>query len=365
MMQMGNKRWVDYLSQERIGLRSELILFPLFVISRLYGWIVLARLKLYQRGILKEKQLPCKVISVGNMTLGGTGKTPMVAYLAKELQKRDIKVGILSRGYKGFKERKGGLLSDGINIYMTPAEAGDEPYMLAQKLAGVPLMVGKNRYVMGLYGYEKFGLDVVLLDDGFQHVALKRDLDIVLIGARSGFGNNHLFPRGPLREPIEGLRRASIVVISKAESSELPGDIGGILRRLTPAVPIYQSRYKPMYLLEPASGTVFPPDYLRGRRVLAFAGVADPGYFVHVLKLLGAEVVKEVHFPDHHRYAPTDLVIMGEYMNQAELFVTTEKDFVKLQNVHMDALPIVVLGIEQEILEGESFLQKVLSVIIA
>jgi tetraacyldisaccharide 4'-kinase len=365
MMQIGNKRWLDYLFQERMGLRSKLIFSPLFAISWLYGWIVRARLKLYQGGILKEKQLPCKVISVGNMTLGGTGKTPMVAYLARELQKRDIRVGILSRGYKGFKERKGGLLSDGINIYMNPAEAGDEPSMLAKKLRGVPLMVGKNRYVMGLYGCEKFGLDVVLLDDGFQHVALKRDLDIVLIDARSGFGNGHLFPRGPLREPIKGLRRASIVVISKAESPELLGDIEAVLHRLTPTIPIYHSRYKPVYLFELASGKVFPPDYLRGRRILAFAGVADPGYFVHLLKLLGAEVVKEVHFSDHHRYSPSDLVIMGEYMNQAELFVTTEKDCVKLQNIHIDRFPIVVLGIEQEILKGESFLDKVLSVIVA
>ncbi|MBW2038883.1 MAG: tetraacyldisaccharide 4'-kinase [Deltaproteobacteria bacterium] len=358
MKDPGKKRWGDYLFKERgrWGI-VELLLFPFLIISWIYGLVVWIRTKFYQKGL----QLPCKVISVGNITLGGTGKTPMVAYLAGELRKRGVKAGILSRGYKGLKERKGGVLSDGEKIYLTPAEAGDEPFMLAKMLSGVPLLVGKNRYAMGLYAHEKFGIDVLILDDGFQHLGIKRDLDIVLIDARSGFGNGCLFPRGPLREPLRGLRRASLFVLSKAEPSQPLGEIEGILRDLAPAVPLYHSRYKPIYLLEAASGKIFPPQFVHGKRILAFAGIADPEYFIYLLQGLGAAVVKEVRFPDHHNYAPKDLRMMREYIDKVEVFVTTEKDFVKLQKIPLDDLPLLILGIAQEILEAEAFYQTVLS----
>lgn len=362
-MQPGNKRWGDYLFQKQGRWWVHLILLPLLIISWLYGLIVWARLKLYQKGLLKTKQLPCKVISVGNTTLGGTGKTPMVAYLAREFQKSGVKVGIASRGYKGLMEKRGGVLSDGEDIYLSPAEAGDEPFMLAKMLSGVPLLVGKNRYDMGLYGYEKFGLDVLILDDGFQHLGLKRDLDIVLIDARNGFGNEHLFPRGPLREPLRGLRRASLFVLGKGESSPLLEEIEGVLRDVAPGVPLYHSRYKPVYFLEAASGKMFSPEHVRARRILVFAGVVDPAYFSHLLKVLGAEVVKEIHFPDHHRYTPEDLAMLGGFAGEVEVFVTTEKDFVKLQQIPLSDFPLFVLGITQEILEEEAFRDRVFSVI--
>jgi tetraacyldisaccharide 4'-kinase len=354
------RRWMKLFSQEQGGWPRELVLFPLAVISWVYGVGVWIRASLYQRGFFKTRHLPCRVLSVGNITLGGTGKTPLVAILARELLQQGMKVGILSRGYKGSREKQGGVLSDGTRIYLTPAEAGDEPYMLAQMLSGVPVLVGKKRYEMGLHAHERFGIDVLILDDGFQHIRIKRDVDIALIDAQHRFGNGRLFPRGPLREPLRCLRRASMLILTKAEPSQPLDAIEGVLRSYAPAVPLYHSRYKPIFLLEAASGKKFPPQYVQGKRVLAFAGIADPGYFVYLLQGLGADVVREVHFPDHHQYTPEDMRIIGEYRDKVDVFLTTEKDYVKLQKIPLDDLPIFVLTIEQEILE-EAFYQTVFS----
>jgi tetraacyldisaccharide 4'-kinase len=351
---------VNYLFQEDERWWKELLLFPLLVCSWIYGVIVRLRQTLYQGGLFKTRQLPCRVISVGNITLGGTGKTPLVAALSKVLQQRGLSVGILSRGYKGIKERLGGVVSDGERIYQTPVEAGDEPFMLAQMLSKIPVVVGKRRYEMGVHAYERFGMDVLILDDGFQHLRIKRDVDIVLIDARSGFGNGHLFPRGPLREPLGGLRRASIIVLTKAEPFTPLGGIEGVLRRHAPTVPFYHSRYKPVFLREMSSQKIFPPDVVQGKRVFAFAGIADPGYFVYLLRELGADVVHEIHFPDHYTYELKDVRMMRDHRGSVDLFVTTEKDFVKLQRLPVGDILLYILGIEQDILD-EAFYQEVLS----
>jgi tetraacyldisaccharide 4'-kinase len=299
---------------------------------------------------------------VGNITLGGTGKTPLVAALAKELCRKGLKAGILSRGYKGAKEGRGGVVSDGKRIYQTPLEAGDEPFMLAKMLPSIPVVVGKKRYEMGGYAYERFGMDVLILDDGFQHRRIKRDVDIVLIDARGGFGNGHLFPRGPLREPLTGLRRASHIVLTKADTPARLQEIEGVLRCHAPAVPLYHSRYTPSFLREAASGKIFPPHLVKGKKVFAFAGIADPGYLVELLKRLGADVIHEVHFPDHYRYELKDVRMMCDHRGAVDLFVTTEKDFVKLQSLPLDNMLLYILGIEQEIVE-EQFYHNVLSAI--
>lgn len=346
--------------QEGGGWWRELVLFPLVVVSWVYGVGVWIRAILYQRGLFKTRQLPCRVMSVGNITLGGTGKTPLVAVLARELLKQGMHVGILSRGYKGSKEKHGGVLSDGTRIYLTPAEAGDEPFMLAQMLSGVPVLVGKKRYEMGIHAHERFGLDVLILDDGFQHLRIKRDVDIVLIDAQRGFGNGRLFPRGPLREPLRCLRRASMFILTKAEPPQSLDAIEGVLRHYAPAIPRYHSRYKPIALMEGGVGKVLPPQFIEGKKVLAFAGIADPGYFVYLLQGLGAKVVHEMHFSDHHQYTPEDMRILGEYKDTVDCYVTTEKDYVRLQAIPLNDLPIFVLTIEQEISE-EGFYQSMLS----
>ncbi|MCJ7663592.1 MAG: tetraacyldisaccharide 4'-kinase, partial [Desulfobacterales bacterium] len=243
-----------------------------------------------------------------------------------------------------------------------PAESGDEPFMLARMLPGVPVLVGKKRYEMGIYAHERFGMDVLILDDGFQHLRIKRDVDIVLIDARRRFGNGHLFPRGPLREPLRCLRRASLLVLTKAELSQTLDEIEGVLRSHAPAVPLYHSRYTSTFFMEAASRKMFPPQVVQGKRVFAFAGIADPGYFVYLLKGLGADIVKEIHFPDHYNYELKDLALMREHGKTVDFFVTTEKDFVKLQGLPLDDILLYILGIEQEIVE-DAFYHKVLSVL--
>jgi tetraacyldisaccharide 4'-kinase len=227
-------------------------------------------------------------------------------------------------------------------------------------LSGVPIVVGKKRYEMGAHACERFGMDVLILDDGFQHLSVKRDVNIVLIDARSGFGNGYLFPRGPLREPLAGLRRASILILTKTDLSRRQGELGSVLRHHAPTIPLYHSRYKPLFLREATLGKIFPLNVVQGKRIFAFAGIADPEYFVHLLKGLGAKVVQEVYFPDHYNYELKDVQMMRERRETVDLFVTTEKDFVKLQRLPVDDLFLYILGIEQEIVE-ETFYQEVLS----
>jgi len=340
----------------------DLFLFPLVCVSWIYGVVIWVRRTLYRRGLFKSRQLPCKVISVGNITLGGTGKTPLVITLAREMLKRGITVGILSRGYKGARERKGGVVSDGTQIHLTPAEAGDEPFMLARQLSNVPVLVGKKRYTMGIYAHERFGMDVLILDDGYQHLAIKRDLDIVLIDARRGFGNGRLFPRGPLREPLRCLGRASMLILTKEGSSQNRAAIEGILHHHAPAAPLYHSRYKPAFLREAATGKRVSLQAVCGKRVFAFAGIADPAYFVYLLRELGVDVVKEIHFPDHYNYELADVSMLRERGKAADLSITTEKDFVKLQRLPLADIPLYILGIEQEIVEAQ-FYQELISAI--
>jgi tetraacyldisaccharide 4'-kinase len=278
------------------------------------------------------------------------------------LLKRGITVGILRRGYKGIQEKAGGIVSDDKRVYLTPAESGDEPFMMARMLPGVPVLVGKKRYEMGIYAHERFGMDVLILDDGFQHLSVKRDVDIVLIDARRRFGNGHLFPRGPLREPLRYLRRSSMLVLTKAEPSQTLDKIEGVLRSHAPAVPLYHGRYTSAFFMEAASRKMFPPHIIRGKRVFAFAGIADPGYFVYLLKGLGADIVKEIHFPDHYNYELKDVALMREQSKTVDAYVTTEKDFVKLQGLPLDNILLYIFGIEQEIVE-DTFYHTVFSVL--
>jgi tetraacyldisaccharide 4'-kinase len=357
-----SRRWPWPKGHLRFGQWLDLLLFPLVCISWIYGVVIWVRQMLYRRGLFKTRQLPCKVMSVGNITLGGTGKTPLVITLAKELLMRGITVGILSRGYKGTRERHGGVVSDGTRIHLTPVEAGDEPFMLARLLPGVPVLVGKKRYTMGIYAHEHFGMDCLILDDGFQHLGIKRDLDIVLIDGRRGFGNGRLFPRGPLREPLRCLGRASMLVLTKTGPSPTLAALEDVLRHHAPAAPLYHSRYKPAFLREASTGKRVSLQAVCGKRVFAFAGIADPAYFVYLLKELGADVVKEIRFPDHYNYELADLMMMREQGKRVDLSVTTEKDFVKLQRLPLENIPLYILGIEQEIVEAQ-FYQEIMSTI--
>src|SRR4030066_1164862 len=237
-----------FLYQKEKPLWEKTLLFPLYLLSLPYEGMVRTRFFFYSHGLLRTKSLPCPVISVGNITVGGTGKTPLVMALAKTLMDRGISVAILSRGYKGTKTSEP-VVSDGKSIFLSPEESGDEPFLMAQVCKGVPVLVGKDRFANGRVALQRFGMKGLLLDDGYQHLPLHRDLDILLIDSHIGFGDQNLLPRGILREPLSHLRRAHLFLLTKVDHPEISQSLEEKLRETHPSSPIYHSHYEPLGLI--------------------------------------------------------------------------------------------------------------------
>lgn len=337
------------------GQRRAIYVFALSLLSTTYTGLVRARYTLYRWGVLPTRRLPFKLVCVGNLTMGGTGKTPMVEYVARALKGAGMRVAILSRGYRGKREKGLGVVSDGKTVLLSERESGDEPYLLARRLEGVPVLVGRNRYNSGKMAYQQFQTQVAILDDGYQHVQLKRNMDILLVDGREGFGNGHLFPLGSLREPLAGLKRANQFLITKSEHQNRVQAIEEMLMHWNSDASIFHGRYGPEYLLDPETGGRSSLDGLRGIEILAFAGLANPEYFFELLESLGAILVREVVFPDHHRYTERDLAVIRETMSHARLVVTTEKDWVRLEHLSLEGLPLRVLEIRMQISEENAF----------
>lgn len=320
--------------------------------ARLFGYLTRLRTWCYRKGLLKTHRLPCTVISIGNITSGGTGKTPMTLYVAKLLQHLGYKCAILSRGYKGSAEKKGGIVSDGNNLLMTSEAAGDEPFMLARFLENVPVLVGGDRIASSHLAISRFSPDILLLDDGFQHRRLFRDIDIVLLDSSRPFGNGFLLPRGSLREPPDALERAHTIVFTRwhdglpEPTSRLPESVQ--------ARPIFKSRHLPYIHRVFPSATGSPqtaenPDLtcLKGARIFAFSAIADNKDFHRVLAELGCQTAGVAEFTDHHAYRPLELEDIGRKAEavDAKFLVTTQKDLSKLPPDTQWPLPLVVLGV--------------------
>lgn len=346
----------------------------LWVLSQLYRLIVNLRALLYRMKIFRARSVTAWVISVGNITLGGTGKTPVVERLARLLSSRGRKVAIVSRGYRRktgpwmrrFKEKILGapttrIVTDGQRIFLNARVAGDEPYMLASNLKDVPVLVNRRRSKAALYAVRRFKADTVILDDGFQHVGLKRDLDIVLVDSRYPFGNGYLFPRGFLRERPRHLNRADLAIITKARTE--PVELKEELKRLNPRLEILECRYKPLYLRDLRTSIRASLDYLRGTKICAVAGIARPEGFKQLLQEQGAVIVETRWFPDHHFYSQQELIdiINQAWQASAEALITTEKDAVRFARLSPSGLPVYSLRVEVETLtEDENFNQSIL-----
>ena len=329
-------------------------LFPLIWFgSILYGFGIRLRLLLYRLHILPTRSLPLKVISIGNLAAGGTGKTPHAALLAGYLQKKGVKVAVLSRGYRGTKMKEGAVISDGRSLLSTVEEGGEEPYLLAQKLPGIPVLVGKDRYRSGLLCARKWQTEWVVLDDGFQHLNLKREIDILLLPGHQPFGSGKLLPWGLLREPIKEMKRADIILITHSERLGLYEQkaLAEKIHQRVPSTPIFFSEHKPVILWRYPDKKVLPLSWLEGRRLLAFCGLADPESLTFTLKQLRVDPVKLVQFPDHHFYLEKDKRSLENLSRslQVDLLITTEKDALKLGKWEAVDLPVLVLGIEVEI----------------
>ncbi len=333
---------------------STLLGAALSAISLLYRSIVSLRYTLYACGLLRRKKLDCSVISIGNITLGGTGKTPMAIALAGLLSQKQKKPAIVSRGYGRTDDSVMMVVSDGRTVHADAQSGGDEPVLMASKLSGVPVVVGRNRYKASLYAVRTFASDIIILDDGFQHLKLKRNLDIVLVDAADPFGNGKLFPAGILREPIESLQRAHAVVLTRAESPDAAEEFRKTISRFTRAR-IFTAQQRAADLIERNSGEIKPLSALGGARVLAFSGIARPLSFTATLRSLGAVVAAECAYPDHHGYSKTDLAAVFQKAadERVSMIVTTEKDAVRLSGFNTGG--IWALRIELRIREQQEW----------
>lgn len=285
------------------------------------------------------------VISIGNITLGGSGKTPAVISLAEMALKAGYNPAILTRGYRGRGSPQKSkdlflrmvrseieVVSDGERCLLNPLEAGDEAYLIAERLRGVPVIKGRKRVMTGKFSLQRFNSDLLILDDGFQHLSIHRDLDVLLIDSTNPFGNRYIFPAGALREPMEAIKRADIIILTKVSPLSFPlSDIEVEVRRYNNKAPIFLASHQPAGFVDMA-GVIHPVGALNGKRVLIFSGIANPASFYETVRGIGCIIVKEIVYPDHHLYKERDLVKIEQqsHSNGVEAIVTTEKDAVKL-----------------------------------
>jgi tetraacyldisaccharide 4'-kinase len=366
---------IDVIYGRRAGAGAAVYGGFLQACSWLFSGIAQARLWLYRKRIFFHDQpLGCLVVVVGNLTVGGTGKTPVVEKFARALRDRGRKVAILSRGYKSKSvplwqkwwwslthnatEPPPRIVSDGQNVLLGSLEAGDEPYMLAKNLPGVIVLVDKNRVKAGEYAIKKFGCDTLVLDDGFQYLPLKGRLNLLLVDKTNPFGNGHLLPRGILREPIKHLKRASYVFLTKSNGQRDP-ELERLIAEHNPGVDIIECAHKPQFLQRfgaapDAPGGREPLTFLKGRRVFAFSGIATPESFEKFLRDLGALLVGRERFLDHYRFESDDIAALFDMAKKegAECLVTTEKDAVRIAEGLECPLPLYYLRLEIEILRG-------------
>ena len=372
------RRWLDDLEQyaievileKRHGFRASLLRIVLRLLSFVYLSIVQLRLFLYRKRILKERQLGCLVISIGNLTVGGTGKTPVVEKFARALQGGGRKVAILSRGYKSVDRRRKRnwwdrvfgqgievpprVVSDGKRVLLDSDTSGDEPYMLASNLRGVAVVVDKDRVKAGLHALKELGVDTLLLDDGLQYLHLKHRLDIVLVDRQAPFGNEHLLPRGTLREPPRNLRRASYIFITKC-NGESNDDLIQRIRLHNRTAEIIECTHRPLYLKHVYREERLPLDYLKGLYIGSLCGIAAPESFEEGLRKLGAKIELSRHFADHHRYVEKELISFLQRCVRRDVsaVITTEKDAVRFPVLENLEVPIYFLRVEIEILSGQ------------
>ena len=315
------------MTSQRMLTRLRPLLWPVAVVYRALSWW---RNFFYNIGFFISRRVSVPVVSIGNVTVGGTGKTPATLFTAEHLLNLGFKVGILSRGY-GRRTSGTVVVSDGQRVLSSVEEAGDEPYLMAKRLPQVPVLVDEDRYRGANAMIDQFHPDILVLDDGFQHRGLARDCDIVLLDASASLAEYHIFPRGELREPIEALRRADLVVWTRfnlgAPAPAIKERVEALgVPQVTSDMPVGAQ------LLDVATGKAVPPEQLRGERVLAFCGIVRPANFYGALMELGLEPETVRYYPDHYRYSPEDLRYLSELTEGNRLvMLTTEKDAVKLE----------------------------------
>jgi tetraacyldisaccharide 4'-kinase len=360
---------LEVIFEKRRGPRAAILRGTLFVLSKVFTVAVKARRFLYNVRILRDTTLGVQVIAIGNLTVGGTGKTPVVEKFARELKDQGRNVAILSRGYRSKPppltkrlidrillrqdRTPPRIVSDGKSLLLDSETAGDEPYMLASNLKDVVVLVDKDRVKSGRYAIEKFGCDTLLLDDGFQYWKLRgRRMDIVLIDYQQPFGNEQLLPRGTLREPPSHLSRASTIFITKSN-----GNTAALRQRISEqnsTAGIIECVHHPLYFEDVFTGERHGLDLLKGKKIASFSGIAQPESFEQSLVVLGGEIVYSKRFADHHRFSQQEVlnVINRGKKRQAAAIITTQKDAVRFPKIDRRDLAIYFMRVEIKILTG-------------
>ncbi|MDB6171638.1 MAG: lipid-A-disaccharide kinase [Chthoniobacteraceae bacterium] len=366
---------IDVILERRYGKRAALLRWFLYGLSWIFRGIVQSRLWMFRHRILREHTPGCLVISIGNLTVGGTGKTPVVEKFARTLQDNGRRVAILSRGYKskkpplfrrlqrkwlGMERKKPRIVHDGQRLLLDSSFAGDEPFMLARSLKNVIVLVDKDRVKSAIHAIEHMGVDTLILDDGMQYLHLKHRLDICLIDRQAPFGNEFLLPRGTLREPPSNLRRASYIFITKS----IPGGNAALIERIRKfnrTAEIIECTHQPLYLQNLYTQERKPLELLQGKFIGAISGIAQPESFENGLRGLGSQLEITKRFADHHRFTVKEL---QEFINRCirrdlDMIVTTEKDAVRFpHSVGNLDLPIYFMRVEIEILSGHESWQE-------
>lgn len=360
---------LEVIFEQRKGKRAAITRGILFALSKVFEVAVKLRRFLYNVRILRDSTLGVQVIAIGNLTVGGTGKTPVVEKFARELQDAGRHVAILSRGYRSkpppmskrlinkllFREDRTPprIVSDGKSLLLDSETAGDEPYMLASNLKDVVVLVDKDRVKSGRYAIEKFGCDTLLLDDGFQYWKLRgRRRDIVLIDCQQPFGNERMLPRGTLREPPSHLARASTIFITKSD-----GNTEDLRKRIAlhnSNAAVIECIHHPLYFEDVFTGERKGIEFLDGKRVASLSGIAQPESFEKSLVNIGADLVYSKRFADHHRFTQQEVinVINRSKKRQAQLIITTQKDAVRFPKIDRRDIPILFMRVEIKILKG-------------
>jgi tetraacyldisaccharide 4'-kinase len=328
--------------------------FFLYCLSILYGFGVKARFVLYALGLLNRKKIFIPVISVGNLTVGGTGKTPVVAMVVKTLLQKGIRPAILSRGYKGKSAGLINVVSDGKRLLLDSVLVGDEPLMLARMFSTVPVITGSDRFITGNYAITNFDVNALILDDGFQRISLKRDLDILVVDSENPVGNGFLFPRGSLREPITAAGRADIAIFTKCKNDN------STVTFFPSKLPTCHSKTKIVGLCCSHDKEISPFSLISGKEVFIFCGIGSPDSFMISVKETGALIAGYRFFDDHHSYTEKEIKEIGyeAVINGASFLITTEKDFVRLKEDISFPVPLFFLKVEIEIFKGLDLLEK-------
>ncbi len=326
-----------------------------------YRKLLRAREWLYGRRVLRSRALPCPVVSVGNLTVGGTGKTPAVEHAARTLAELGARPAVVSRGY-GRRLQDVRIVADGRSILLGARDAGDEPLLLARRLPGIPVIVGANRYEAGRLAVDRLGASAVVLDDGFQHRSLVKDLEIVLVRAASPWGNGRLLPAGPLREPVEALARADLIIASGASCAEEIEHVAEAASRYAPGVPVVGARHEPVDCWDAGTLSRAPAASLRDKRLVGFAGIAWPEGFRRTLAALGVTLAGFEAFPDHFWYESADLERLSRRATEAgaDGLVTTEKDWVRFGALALPTQPLWILGIRLALNGGDALFRDAL-----